>query len=154
MTQHIPDSNELFNLGLSGEKPFLGSPGDVDAILRRALKQVTDLRGRQLEGDDHDIVASVDALARSLQDVFYGRSSDYEATTWNRPSGLGQALVTLGKMGGSRDDAAYRLMLRMFREYLKAYLAFEGDEMGDGDFQLEIQRIISFYTTVLIGAAR
>ena len=46
----IPDSIELTRIGLSADKPSLGSPSVVDGLLRGLLKLVTDLRGEQLAG--------------------------------------------------------------------------------------------------------
>ena len=59
--------------------------------------------------------------------------------------------VEAGRMGGSRTDAVHRLILKMVAEYLAAYRRFESDEMSDGDFQLELARIVGFYTRVLVG---
>jgi len=148
----IPDSIEMFSLGLGPGKPYLGTPSVVEKIIRHALERVIVIRREQIEGKNVEAHKAVDNLAKMLQEVFYGKTDGFIPSAWHRPSSLGVALVERAKIGGKVDDAAYRLALRMMKEFLTAYAKFEVDEMEDADFDAEVQRIVTFYTKIFSGA--
>lgn len=147
----IPDSIEMTRLGLTADKPSLGSPTVVNDLLRGLLKLVTELRVEQLEGKRQDLVAPLQAEARRLQDVFYGRDSSYALTPWFSERHLGRALVDGAGMEGDAADAVERLLLRMISEFLDIYLPFENDELPEQELPWRIDALVEFYQAALMG---
>jgi hypothetical protein len=153
MVTQTPDSIELFKVGLKDGINYLGTPSVVEKILRNTLNRVMDYRHKQLNGEAVDVSSVVDALAKAIQSVFDGKVDGFHPSPWHKPSAIGVALVERSKMGGSPEDAIYRLALRMIVEFLRAYSAFEDDKMEDAAFDAEVQRIVEFYTKILVGVS-
>lgn len=150
MTQ-IPDSIEMTLLGLTADKPSLGSPVVVDGLLRGLLKMVTELRVEQLEGRRQDLAEPLQAEAKRLQQIFYGRDGSYSMTPWFSERHLGRGLVERAEMGGEASDAVERLMLRMVDEFLDIYLPFENDEIPEEELPWRIDGLVEFYQAAVMG---
>jgi hypothetical protein len=152
MATQIPDSIELTTFGLSGSTRYLGSPSVVQDVLKMFLASLQAIREEQIHDATVDVQARVAQRARQMQSIFYGHSSAFTYTPWFSADHLGRALVEKAKLGGDRGDAVYRLFLRIAREYLTAYVAFESDRMSDDAFQQEINRILRLYSHVLLAS--
>jgi hypothetical protein len=150
----IPDSDGLFHQGLKGKKPYLGAPSVVDRLIRGVLTDVNNIRGRQLAGENIDVAAEFKAIATRFQDIFYGKTQDYETGFLHKPNVLGHMLTGHGKMGGSDEDAVYRLCFHLINSYLKDYRAYEDDQISDGEMQLRLQQLVTQYTHILTAGGR
>jgi len=147
----IPDSIEMTLLGLTADKPSLGSPTVVNDLLRGLLKLVTELRAEQLQGRRQDILGPIQDEVRRLQDVFYGRDIRYAMTPWFSEKHLGRALVEGAGMEGEAADAVERLLLRMVSEFLDIYLPFENDELPEQELPWRIDALVEFYQAAVMG---
>ncbi len=121
-----------FGLG-SSNKPYLDTPSVVEKILRDALGRVIGMRERQLQGEVVDILAEVDQEATALQAIFYGEDDRYQAKPWHPERHLGKSLVERSGLGGSTQDAVYRLMLKLVLDVMAAYSNYENDERDEAD---------------------
>lgn len=142
----LPDSDALIEAGPTRGKPYLGSPGVVDQILRHAL---FDVLAARRAGDD--LVEHVKTKAADLARVFLGQDSSYQASYWNREQGLATALVERCDIGGETSDAVMRLFVRMYREFIEDMASHEHERLSDEQFQQSIGALLVKYTHILIG---
>ncbi len=149
--QPIPDSNELFETGLGSGKPYLGSPGVVEQIVRHYLLDINAVRSGQAKGLAGDHERAIRDLADGVQKVFYGQDDRFQPFAWNRENTLGRALVDQCGIGGETSDAVFRMALRIARDYLRNLSAFEDDRIGDDYFKAEIDKMVALYTGILVG---
>lgn len=147
----IPDSTELFEIGLGSGKPYLGSPEIVEQILRNYILDIHHLRVAQVKGDERDPVQDIPALATGLQKVFYGQDDRFQAFPWNRENVLGRMLVEQAGIGGDTSDAVYRVGIRIAKEYMQNLNAFEDDRISEDYFKAELDKMVALYTRVLVG---
>lgn len=147
----LPDSEALFDSGLGGGKPYLGSPAVVDQLLRDALHQVTVLRREQLESGA-DPVPGILQIGADLQAVFYGSDTRYQASAWNSPKHLGRMLVGQCGIGGEVDDAVARAATRMVRDFVTDLVANEEDALTDDQLRVSVDDLLQKYTQIFVGA--
>jgi hypothetical protein len=125
------------------KRPFLWKPTVVEAILRNKLNLIVEARCQQLKGKNVDI-----------QNIFYGRNPHYRSSTWNREQQLGAAIVSGMGLECGAQDAAYCAAFSMLYEFLKTYLAYENEEIGDeydDNYVKEVDQIIAFYVSLYLG---
>ena len=135
-------------------RPFLWKPTVVEGILRKKLNIIVDARCQQLKGKDVDMSSIIEATAKELQDIFYGRNENYRSSTWNSKKWLGEAIARGTDFECEAHDAAYSAALCMLYEFSKAYLAYETEDIGDESddkYKQEVDRIIAFYVSVYVG---
>jgi hypothetical protein len=143
----IPDSEVLFDSGLGGGKPYLGSPAVVDQLLREALHRVTVLRREQLESGA-DPVPGILQIGADLQAVFYGADTRYQASAWNSPKHLGRMLVGQCGIGGDVSDAVARAATRMTRDFITDLVASEQGRMTEAEFQASTDALLLKFTQI------
>lgn len=146
----LPDTHEIARIGLDADKPFLGSPTVVETLLRDLMAQVTTARGAQL-ADGTDPMPTLEAAAQRFQTVFYGQDPAYRGSPWNSPRHLGRALVEQAGMGGDREDAVYRLAVRVMAEVARIVAEFEADKLTDQQVQDAIDAAVDLYRGALMG---
>ena len=135
-------------------RPFLWKPTVVEGILRKKLNIIVDARCQQLKGKDVDMPSIIEATAKELQNIFYGRNQHYRSSTWNSKKWLGEAIARGTDFECEAHDAAYSAALCMLYEFSKAYLAYESEDIGDesdDNYKKEVDRIIAFYVSVYVG---
>jgi hypothetical protein len=94
------------------------------------------------------------AFAKIATPRFYGRNPHYRSSTWNREQRLGVAIVSGMGLECGAHDAAYCAAFAMLYEFLKTYLAYENEEIGDeydDNYVNEVDQIIAFYVSLYIG---
>jgi len=96
----------------------------------------------------------IKAFAKIATPRFYGRNPHYRSSTWNREQRLGVAIVSGMGLECGAHDAAYCAAFAMLYEFLKTYLTYENEEIGDeydDNYVNEVDQIIAFYVSLYIG---
>jgi hypothetical protein len=148
------DDRSNFVAYVDDKRPFLWKPTVVEAILRDKLDLILEARCQQLKGKNVDIPIIIESTAKDLQNIFYGRNPHYRSSTWNRQQRLGVAIVSGMGLECGAQDAAYCAAFAMLYEFLKTYLAYENEEIGDeydDNYVKEVDQIIAFYVSLYIG---
>jgi hypothetical protein len=148
------DNRSYYVAYVDDPRPFLWQPAVVEDILRKKLNIIVAARCQQLKGKDVDLSSIIEATAKELQDIFYGRNQHYRSSTWNNKKWLGEAIVRGMDFECVAHDAAYSAALSMLYEFSKAYLAYESEDIGDesdDNYKKEVDRIIAFYVSVYVG---
>ena len=148
----IPDSEALFDSGLGGGKPFLGSPVVVDRLLRDVLHKVTEMRGASLVSGA-DPQPGLRQICADLQTVFYGADSRYQASSWNSPEHLGRMLVEQHGIGGDVTDAVARVILRMIRDFVIDLRGYEEDRLTEAQAQASTDALLLKFTRIFVGSS-
>lgn len=133
----------------------LESPNTVNNLLRRLLNSVVYLHTNSTTGGEDDFMPAVSGLCKKYQDIFYGRNDQYKKTTFFTKDELGRILTQDDEVGGSAEDAVYRLMLKMVGHFFSnAHFYFENGLINDDEYIDRINEITYRYAEKLTGTKK
>ena len=148
------DNHNRYVAYVDDYRPCLWNPTVVEGLLRKKLNIIVEALCQQLKGKDVYMSSLIETTAKELQDIFYGRNQHYRSSTWNNEKRLGAAIASGMGFECEARDAAYCAAFSMLYEFLKTYLAYENEEIGDeydDDYVKEVDQIIAFYVSLYIG---
>lgn len=143
LTDQVPGADEL----------SASSWETVEAELRTFLGAVATKRALVLEGKltEPAFRAWAQEQGYRMQRVLYGQEPGYKATPWNSPDHLGRFLVEQVEIGGSRDDAVFRMMGRLFKTFAEQLSRYEQDEISLAVLGANADELIHQWTTWFLG---
>lgn len=150
-THAAAEVGNILHLGLSPEKPYLGSPGVLDKLLRDIIATVAELTQKKARGEAVDSESELNRLTDEFQKTVYGHNEAYVASPWNSPAHLGRYLVERVYLGGKEDDAAKRLADAYIRSFLVPYIAYAEGKIEDSTLESIIDKHTRTYVSHLQG---
>lgn len=146
----IPEPNEILNTGLEAGKPFLGTPSVMDAVIRKFIHGLTELRVAQIK-DGADLVDGLMSRAQNLQGILYGNDPHYEAGNFYQERQLGYYLVNPCGMEGETSDAAFRAGIRLARDFYNIMAEHENGQLDETQTHGQVDELIKLWVRILTG---
>lgn len=136
-----------------GDKPLLGAPAVLDAVLRSFFVSVSELRiavhKQELTGAE--CLNAMRDLSRKMADTFMGRSDEYARESWFSVNQLGVYLDKICEGAGGKEQAAEAFFLHLAARAFEIMRAHEDEEIDDEVAQFRIDVLIEDARQALLG---
>lgn len=151
--QSLNDDTAL--LRSDGSKPLLNHLDTVDAIMRDyavlVMAATDEVAQGKINGDQ--LVGKLQAEAKRLEGIFYGRDTSYAVERWNSPEQLGKYIVEKVGIGGDPETAVERLLAAFANELVPEVSSYHQGQMSEEMLQVTAEELIERYRHYLMGMA-
>lgn len=145
----LPHLFEVFG----GDKPLLGDPAVIDAVLRGFFVRVSELRievhKEKMTGTE--CVNALRELSRKTADKFMGRTEEYARQSWFSVDQLGAYLDQICTGAGGKEQAAEAFFLHLASRAFEIMRAHEEEEIDDEVAKFRIDVLIEDARQALLG---